>query len=57
MLLIGDFTGHLYALNLATGAAMWTRQPSRSGFWGSPAVANGAFYVAGLDGELRSYAP
>jgi len=57
VLLIGDTTGHLYALNLATGATVWTQQPSTRGFWGSPAVSQGAFYVAGLDGVLRSYAP
>jgi outer membrane protein assembly factor BamB len=57
VLLIGDDnTSDLYALSLATGASVWT-QHLTSGFWASPAVSHGAFYVAGLDGVLRSYAP
>lgn len=57
VLLIGNNEGRLYALNLATGATVWTRRPITKGFWASPAVSQGAFYVAGLDGVLRSYAP
>jgi outer membrane protein assembly factor BamB len=57
ILVIGSNEGVLYALNLATGKTVWTRQPSKKGFWASPAVSQGAFYVAGLDGVLRSYAP
>ncbi len=49
--------GSLYALNLATGATLWTQKPDNSGFWGSPAVSQGGFYIAGLDGVLRDYAP
>ncbi len=57
VLVIGSNAGSLYALSLATGATVWTQQPSRSGFWASPAISQGAIYVAGLDGVLRSYAP
>jgi eukaryotic-like serine/threonine-protein kinase len=56
VLLIGDTTSTLYALNLATGATVWSHAFS-TGFFASPAVSQGAFYVTGLDGMLRSYAP
>lgn len=57
VLVIGDNAGRLYALNLATGATIWTKRPQTAGFWASPAVSQGAIYVAGLDGVLRRYAP
>ena len=47
VLVIGSNGGSLYALNLATGATVWTQRPGTSGYWGSPAVSQGAFYVAG----------
>jgi hypothetical protein len=56
VLLIGDTTSTLYALNLATGATVWS-QAFSTGFFASPAVSQGALYVTGLDGMLRSYAP
>ena len=49
--------GSIYALSLATGATLWTQKPDNSGFWGSPAVSQGGFYIAGLDGVLRDIAP
>jgi outer membrane protein assembly factor BamB len=57
VLVIASNEGSLYALNLATGATVWTQQPSTRGYWSSPAVSQGAFYVADLNGVLRSYAP
>ena len=39
------------------GATLWTQKPDNSGFWGSPAVSQGGFYIAGLDGVLRDFAP
>ena len=57
VLVAGSIEGSLYALNLATGATLWTQNPDNSGFWGSPAVSQGGFYIAGLDGALRDYAP
>ena len=57
VLIIGDNAGRLYVLSLATGATIWTKRPQTAGFWASPAVSQGAIYVAGLDGVLRSYAP
>jgi outer membrane protein assembly factor BamB len=56
VLLIGSNGGGLYALSLASGATVWTQKPA-SGFWASAAISQGAFYVEGLDGVLRSYAP
>jgi eukaryotic-like serine/threonine-protein kinase len=56
VLLIGDTTSTLYALNLATGATVWS-QVLKTGFFASPAVSQGAIYVTGLDGMLRSYVP
>jgi len=57
VLMIGSNEGTLYALSLATGATLWAQQAARGGFWASPAISQGAVYVAGLDGVLRSYAP
>ncbi len=57
VLVIASNEGSLYALNLATGATVWTQQPNTRGYWSSPAVSQGAFYVADLNGVLRSYAP
>jgi outer membrane protein assembly factor BamB len=56
VIVIGSNEGSLYALSLASGATVWTQKPT-SGFWGSAAISQGAFYVEGLDGVLRSYAP
>lgn len=56
VLLIGDTTSTMYALNLATGATVWS-QAFSTGFFASPAVSQGGFYVTGLDGRLRSFAP
>jgi glucose dehydrogenase len=56
VMLIGDNAGNLYALSLTNGATVWTQKPTWA-FWASAAVSQGAFYVAGLDGVLRSYAP
>lgn len=56
VLVDADNAGHLYVLNQATGAVLWTQKPAW-GFWASPTVSQGAIYVAGLDGVLRSFAP
>ena len=57
VLVAASTQGSLYALSLATGATLWTQKPDNSGFWGSPAVSQGGFYIAGLDGVLRDFAP
>ena len=56
VLMIGSNEGTLYALNLATGATLWA-QLAAKGFLASPAISQGAVYVVGRDGVLRSYAP
>jgi outer membrane protein assembly factor BamB len=56
VLVDADNAGHLWVLNLATGATLWTQKPAW-GFWVSPTVSHGAIYLAGLDGWLRSFAP
>jgi outer membrane protein assembly factor BamB len=57
VLVAASTEGSMYALNLVTGATLWTQKPDKSGFWGSPAVSQGGFYIAGLDGVLRDLAP
>ena len=57
VLVAASTEGSIYALNLATGATLWTQKPDNSGFWGSPAVSQGGFYIAGLDGVLRDFGP
>jgi eukaryotic-like serine/threonine-protein kinase len=57
VLVAASVEGSIYALNLATGATLWTQKPDNSGFWGSPAVSQGGFYIAGLSGALRDYVP
>jgi outer membrane protein assembly factor BamB len=57
VLVAASTEGSLYTLSLATGATLWTQKPDNSGFWGSPAVSQGGFYIAGLDGVLRDFAP
>jgi outer membrane protein assembly factor BamB len=57
VLLAASTEGSMYALSLGTGGTLWTQKPDNSGFWGSPAVSHGGFYIAGLDGVLRDIAP
>jgi outer membrane protein assembly factor BamB len=57
VLLIGNNEGRLYALSLTDGSAVWSKRPTTSGFWASPAVSQGGVYWVGLDGVLREYAP
>jgi outer membrane protein assembly factor BamB len=57
VLLAASTEGSMYALSLGTGGTLWTQKPDNSGFWGSPAVSQGGFYIAGLDGVLRDIAP
>ena len=57
VLVAASTEGTMYALSLATGATLWGQKPDHSGFWGSPAVSQGGFYISGLDGVLRDIAP
>jgi outer membrane protein assembly factor BamB len=57
VLVIGNNAGRLYALNLATGATLWTQRPTTAEFWASPAISQGTIYVIDTDGVLRTYTP
>ncbi len=57
VLIIGNLTGHLYALSLATGAIRWSKQPDTAGYWASPAISQGTIYITGKDGKLLTFAP
>ena len=57
VLIIANNEGRIYALNVANGATVWSKRPITKGFWASPAVSQGAIYLVGLDGVLRTYAP
>ena len=57
VLVTASTQGTIYALSLGTGGTLWTQKPDSSGFWGSPAVSHGGFYISGLDGVLRDIAP
>jgi len=57
VLIIGNLTGHLYALNLATGATLWTHQPDTAGYWASPTISQNTIYITGKDDHLLTFAP
>jgi outer membrane protein assembly factor BamB len=57
VLITASITGHIYALNLATGQTLWTQTADSAGIWSSPAVSQGTIYITGKDGELLSFAP
>ena len=57
MLVIANITGHMYALDLASGATLWTQQSASAGIWSSPAISRGTTFIAGKDGALRTFAP
>ena len=50
---VGSNDGHLYALDLATGARRW-RANLGSGVSSSPAVGGGLVYAAGRDGSVSA---
>jgi len=51
-----NITGHVYALNLATGATRWTRQPDAAGYWASPTISQGTIHITAKDGQLLTFA-
>ena len=57
VLIIGNLTGHLYALSLATGADLWNQQPDTAGYWASPTISQGTIFITGKDGQLLTFAP
>jgi hypothetical protein len=37
---------------------LWVKEPNSSGgFYSSPAISQGAFFIASFNGVLRAYAP
>jgi len=57
VLIIANITGHLYALDLATGKTLWTQDADGAGIWSSPAVSQGTIYITGKDGVLHCFVP
>jgi outer membrane protein assembly factor BamB len=57
VLIIANITGHIYALDLATGQTLWTQTADSAGIWSSPAVSQNTIYITGKDGQLVTFAP
>ena len=57
MLITGNLTGHLYALNPVTGKTLWTQQPGKAAYWSSPTISQGTIYITSRDGKLLTFAP
>ncbi len=57
VLITGGLTGHLYALNLATGNTLYIHEADTAGIWSSPAVSQGTIFITGRDGQLLTFAP
>ena len=55
VLITASITGHIYALNLATGQTLWTQLADSAGIWSSPAVSQGTIYITGKDGQLVTF--
>jgi len=49
--------GEVRALDLATGAILWSQQPDTAGYWASPTISQGTIYITGKDGQLLTFAP
>jgi outer membrane protein assembly factor BamB len=57
VLVIGNLTGHLYALSPVTGKTLWTQQPGKAAYWSSPTISQGTIYITSKDGKLLTFAP
>jgi eukaryotic-like serine/threonine-protein kinase len=57
VLIIANITGHIFALDLATGKTLWTKTADSAGIWSSPAVSQNTIYITGKDGKLVTFAP
>ena len=46
-----------YAVNMSTGATLWTFKDSTSGsnFWGAATISNGIVYIGNQDGKLYAF--
>jgi outer membrane protein assembly factor BamB len=57
VLITANITGHIYALDLATGETLWTQTADSAGIWSSPAVSQNTIYITGKDGQLVTFTP
>jgi eukaryotic-like serine/threonine-protein kinase len=58
VLIAADIQGHIYVLNLENGHTLWVDKPTTTGgYYASPAVSQGSFFIVGFDGILRKYTP
>ena len=57
VLITANITGHIFALDLATGKTLWTQTADSAGIWSSPAVSQNTIYITGKDGQLVTFAP
>ena len=59
-LYVGDYSGHVYALDIRSGKILWQAKAQRrfghaGNFYGSPAVAYGRVYIGATDGKVYSF--
>jgi outer membrane protein assembly factor BamB len=52
---VGGLFGDLYAVDVATGAVLWTEK-TKPGFYASPATSRGVMFDIDTDGLLQTYA-
>ena len=57
VLIIANITGHIFALDLATGKTLWTQAADSAGIWSSPTVSQNTIYITGKDGQLVTFTP
>ncbi len=50
---VGNYKGHIYALNMRNGAVLWQTRPSRGKMASSPAIVGDDLVVHGMDGIVR----
>ncbi len=58
VLVAADIEGHIFVLNLANGHELWVKKPTTTGgYYSSPAISQGSFFITGFNGVLRVYTP
>ena len=57
VLITANITGHIFALDLATGKTLWTQTADSAGIWSSPTVSQKTIYITGKDGRLLTFKP
>ena len=50
---VGNYKGHIYALNMRNGAVLWQTRPSHGKMASSPAIVGDDLVVHGMDGIVR----